>query len=105
MSHLRRAAMAVVCVVVAVGAEAAQATSDSAASVPPESTVPGEIAEDRVSELVDDLALAGIEVLPDPAAGPLVEAMEPSSPMRLLLWQVAAMELELRDGAGIPVAD
>lgn len=25
--------------------------------------------------------------------------------MRLLLWQVAAMELELRDGAGIPIAD
>ena len=71
MSHLRRVALAVLCVVVGVGAEAAQASSRSPVSVPPESTVPGEIAEDGVRELVAQLALTGIEVFPDPAADPL----------------------------------
>lgn len=103
MIPLRRVVLGVLCLALGVGTGAAQATSHSPANVSPDSTVPGEAAEDRVLELVGQLATARIEVLADPATDPLVPIAEPRSPMRLLAYQVAAMELELRNGAGIPI--
>jgi hypothetical protein len=75
------------------------------ASVLLDSTVPDGGGADGVDDLVGQLAVAGIEVYADPASPPLVPVTEPRSPMRLLLAQVSAMELEVRAGAGIPVEE
>ena len=92
-----------VCLAVGVGTSVAEATSQSPATSPPDSTAPGEGPDDHVLELVDQLAVAGIEVLADPTSDPLVAVAGPRSPMRLLTFQVAALDLELGNGSGVPI--
>jgi len=56
---------------------------------------------DEARALAVRLAQAGIAVLAEPSGEPIEAVVEPESPVRLLVWQVHAMELQARNGGGV----
>jgi hypothetical protein len=71
------------------------------------SSTDGDVASsDRVAELVDQLAAAGIAVFEEPDDDtPVAPPAEPTSPVTLLRWQVHALAAELASRGGVTATE
>ncbi len=66
---------------------------------------PEEALGTEAREMASRLSKTGIAVLAEPGGQPIEAVTEPESPVRLLAWQVHAMELQARNGAGVVASE